>query len=493
MSATSVPIAAPKRKSVRSLLGHLCIALATAAPLAAQAYHATDLGTVPGATFVTPAALNGHGMVVGTVQYSSAWNSAFVWTPTSGLQVLPPPPGHAASEPNTAMHVNDAGTVVGYVGLTTHHAWLWHNGQYTMIGMPPGSTTSQAWRINNAGEILGIVGNALQIDNFVRTAAGVMTDPTPGYYGPMYDLNDAGQACGSDLTFGVTVWDLHQGTRQSFGYLPGYADAAVGTAIDASGQVVGYSWDSFASGFSLDHAFVLEPGQPLLDISGAAGRRLAKSVNSSGRVVGVDRNNQNQFIGGWTWTAQTGVVDLIALLAAPSPWSSVSFPGETADALNELGQIIAVARATNGTPHALLLSPAAWSTPLGDGCPGSLGASVLTALTPARIGATLTLHVDRVPLAAAAFVLGLSTVSSPVGALPWDMAPIGAPRCLLRTDPAAFVSATGFGHEASWSYAVPDDAAMIGLSFHAQGLLLDPAANALGCVLSSATTIVVGP
>lgn len=480
---TQLPLVA-----ARTLAGFL---LANA--LVAQSYNVTELGTVPGASHVMPAALNVHGTVVGSVQYPTAWQRAFVWAPASGLQLLPQPPGVPAGEPNIATHVNDVGDIVGYAGLAQQQGWLYRNGVYTMLGTRPGFTTSQAWRINNAGEVIGIVGNALGIDNFFRTAAGTMTDPTPGYYGPMHDLNDAGLACGSDLTGGATTWNLHQGTRTVHGFLPGYPDAAVGTAIDAAGNVAGYGWHSFASGPGLGHGFVLTPGLGLLDITGGPGRRMAMSRNTAGRVVGVDIDNQSMLTGGWTWTAGTGLVDLIALVPNPAQWTSVSFPGDAADALNEVGQILAFGRKPAGTYHALLLSPSSFSTPLGQGCAGSQGASTLTAISAPRLGQILHGRADRVPGAFGVLLVGANASSWGPIPLPMDLAMAGAPGCHLRTSVellAPFVANGGLG---TWSLAMPTDPSQIGLILHCQALLSDPTANAFGAVLSGAVAVRVAP
>jgi uncharacterized membrane protein len=458
-----------------------------------QPWTLTDLGTVPGVGTPIPVALNNHGTVILNTDPATPWTRSWIWTPTTGLQPLPHPPTAAPNEPNTATHLNDAGDVVGHVGDNPQRAWLYRNNQYTMLGTLPGYTHSAATRINAAGEILGMVGTTWATDHFFRTAAGVMTDPTPGYTATLHDLNDAGLACGSDPVLGVTVWNLRASpsTRAGFGFLPGYPDVALGTSIDALGRVAGYGWDSFASGFSLSHAFHLTPGQPLLDISGSAARRRAMSSNTAGRVVGIDLDNQNHMTGGWTWTAASGVVPLASLIPDPTQWTSFGYAFE-ADGINEVGQILAYGRRTNGSYHAILMSPPDFTTPLGAGCPGTAGASTIAAITAPRIGATLHVRIGAIAAPFGVLAAGTSAAAWLGVPLPIDLAPLGAPGCLLRTSTEVLATFPASGGSGTWSVTFPSDPAAIGFVFHCQALVPDPAANAFGAVLSDAATITVG-
>jgi len=457
----------------------------------AQAWTLTDLGSVPGVTNLVPVALNVHGTVILNADASTPWTTSYVWTPTTGLQLLPQPPGAAPSDPNTATHLNDAGDIVGHVGTNPMRAWLLRNGQYTMLGTLPGFVHSAATRINNAGEILGTVGSAIATDNFFRTAAGVMSDPTPGYFAVVHDINDAGLACGTDAVLGATIWDLHTGTRTGHGYLPGYPDVSIGKSIDALGRVAGYSWNSFSSGPSLVHSFYLLPGQPLLDISAGIARPHAMSCNTAGRVVGIDVNNQSIMIGGWTWTAATGMVNLIDLVPNPAQWSSFGYAYE-ADGINEVGQILAIGRKTTGSRHAILMSPPGWTAPLGAGCAGTLGTASIAAVTAPRIGATLHLRVDRVPSPLGVMFAGLSSTAWGAIPLPADLGVLGAPACSLRVSADVLDSLAASDGVGTWNLGFPDDPSQVGLVFHCQALLFDAAANPLGAVLSDAVTITLG-
>ena len=483
----------PRRVAVRLAFPALVLLAATAHAQTTQPWILTDLGTVPGAGTPIPVALNNHGTVILNTDPATPWTRSWIWTPATGLQPLPHPPAAAPNEPNTATHLNDAGDIVGHVGDNPQRAWLYRNSQYTMLGTLPGHTHSAATRINDAGEILGMVGTTWATDHFFRTAAGVMSDPTPGYTATLRDLNDAGLACGSDPVLGVTVWNLRASpnTRQGHGFLPGYPDVALGTSIDALGRVAGYGWDSFASGFSLSHAFHLTLGQPLLDISGSAARARAMSSNTAGRVVGIDLDNQNHMVGGWTWTAATGVVQLASLVPDPTQWTSFGYAFE-ADGINEVGQILAYGRRTNGSYHAILMSPPTFTAPLGAGCGGTAGTPALTAVTAPRLGATLHLRVAPAVAPLHFMIAGTSTTAWHGAPLPLDLASLGAPGCRLHTSLDVLAAFPANGGTGTWSLALPNDPAAIGFVFHCQALVVDATANAFGAVLSDAVTITVG-
>jgi hypothetical protein len=86
--------------------------------------------------------------------------------------------------------------------------------------------------------------------------------------------------------------------------------------------------------------------------------------------------------------------------------------------------------------------------------------------------------------------LGLAPLPGPL-----DLTPLGAAGNTLWIDPIATVPhnwVTVFGYESSVSLAVPNQAALIGTVVFAQSALLDPAANALGLVLSAALEARIG-
>jgi len=128
-----------------------------------------------------------------------------------------------------------------------------------------------------------------------------------------------------------------------------------------------------------------------------------------------------------------------------------------------------------------------WS---GDGCAGSNGRATLSALAPPRVGSTLQVEVAPPPSGPAVLITGFSNTQASFGPLPFDLSALGMPGCHLRVSPDVLLQVAGTPPHAS--LPIPQDPALTGLVFHQQALLLDPAANRLGAVLSGAATAVVG-
>ncbi|MFY9343590.1 MAG: hypothetical protein WAT39_13930 [Planctomycetota bacterium] len=135
---------------------------------------------------------------------------------------------------------------------------------------------------------------------------------------------------------------------------------------------------------------------------------------------------------------------------------------------------------------------AAGYTSLGPGCPGSAGASMLTATQPPTLGNTFTCQVDHVPQGLAALLSGLDAVNSPFGPLPIDLSFLGMTGCLgrIRTDVTQVAPSTA--GIATFALAVPWRSELLGFRFYQQALLPDAAANPAGLVLSEARAAVVG-
>jgi hypothetical protein len=85
-------------------------------------------------------------------------------------------------------------------------------------------------------------------------------------------------------------------------------------------------------------------------------------------------------------------------------------------------------------------------------------------------------------------MFGLSNTQASFGALPLDLTPLGMPGCQLRVSADVVLPMSG----ARLSWPIPPDADLAGARFHLQAVELDPAANAIGAVLSDAATAVIG-
>lgn len=132
--------------------------------------------------------------------------------------------------------------------------------------------------------------------------------------------------------------------------------------------------------------------------------------------------------------------------------------------------------------------------PLGPGCAGALGVPTNTALTTANVGTTLSVALQNLPLDAAVFFIGFSSATSPFGALPLDLAPLGAPGCLARVSPDLQTLVLGAPGSATATFAasVPDlPTTLVGVRYYTQAAAFD-LGNAFGVVLSDAATGVIG-
>src|SRR5262249_46857557 len=123
-------------------------------------------------TYNTATAINEAGQIVGWSQTSvnsgqyQYSQSAFFRDSSGAMTNLGTLPGLPLSE---AFDVNDLGQVVGSSGGQLHvpyhteyqpqQAFVWQNGVMTGLGEPPGYPRSQAVAINNAGQIVVFADN----------------------------------------------------------------------------------------------------------------------------------------------------------------------------------------------------------------------------------------------------------------------------------------------------------------------------------------------
>ncbi len=177
------------------------------------------------------------------------------------------------------------------------------------------------------------------------------------------------------------------------------------------------------------------------------------------------------------------------LVIHPSPATA---PGVTRTAI--FGGAVLLPRQWTGTFHytRFSLNNQGGYGVFGLGCNGSLGVPGNVVQSHPAIGGTLRVDLTNLPLDAALYWWGASNVGSPFGPLPIDLTTLGAPGCAARVSFDAAIVLTGTGHTASFQFAVPNAAAILGLQLYAQALSLDPAANALGLVASDAAGFVVG-
>jgi hypothetical protein len=190
--------------------------------------------------------INDKNQVVG-----SAEEGGFLWTPGGGAVTLPVPIGFDTVVPAT---INQSGTVVGSVKSGDRSAsFMWTSeGGMQVLGA---GRQSAAVSVNNLGQILA---NAEK--KFDRTVAILARDDNSltklfplsrGGQTIGVDLNDAGTVAATCLRPDlVCVWTKAGGLQPTT--IVGYA-----TAIDNSGQIVGYN--TFANGLFVRGGFIWSP------------------------------------------------------------------------------------------------------------------------------------------------------------------------------------------------------------------------------------------
>jgi probable HAF family extracellular repeat protein len=235
-------------------------------------YTITDLGTLGGATSGATA-INNAGQVAGGANTAAGVNHAFLWTPgaTSGVPTNP--------------QMQDLGTL-------------------------PGFLNSQAWALNNAGQVAGQVSEA----------SGANAD---AFYWNGTALQDLGTLGGTR----TIAWALNNA-------VPG------GHPV----QVVGESWTGALNpnGFPIDHAFLWQNGV-MTDLNNQLPANsgwvltVARGINDNQQVVG--RGTHNGQLASWLWQIGSSV--------EPTDLSvGTSTGGNSPSAVNNAGQVAGDSEAT---------------------------------------------------------------------------------------------------------------------------------------------------
>jgi hypothetical protein len=138
-------------------------------------------------------------------------------------------------------------------------------------------------------------------------------------------------------------------------------------------------------------------------------------------------------------------------------------------------------------------NPASFFTS-GSGCPGTLSiAPTVTSVERPWIGETFHMLIGPMPLnTIALMVVGLSDTMSGVTPLPIPLAAIGMPGCTLQVDPVVIDAFFAAGNSATWAFAIPNAATLLGIQFFAQGGAVDIGANPANLILANHGTATIG-
>ncbi|MEM7456953.1 MAG: HAF repeat-containing protein [Planctomycetota bacterium] len=318
-------------------------------------YSVTEIGTLPGTSIAFARDINDRGEIVGDSRDASTSRfRAWVWddgtmTPLGDL------PGGAVE--SSARSINNSGQITGYSASSTgNRAFLWQSGSMSNLGTMSGASRSEAYGINNHGHIVG-ESNPVGVRGFYRETTvmqdigflpGGLTDTTA------LGINDSSQVVGNSSTTSGGSNTRHAfrwegGSMTDLGTLVGDTWSSA-EAINASGDVVGYSRDAAASHFS---AFLWSGGS-MIDLGELAGGlefSYANDINNSGVVVGESRTADG--LRAFVWDSTNGMRDLNTLLdGSGSGWTLVSATG-----INRHGQIVGYGINPAGLTQPFLLSP----------------------------------------------------------------------------------------------------------------------------------------
>lgn len=301
---------------------------------------------------------------------------------------------------SVANAINNAGVVVGYTDPTAGlpHAFRWSVGTMADLGVEPGGDDSVANAVNDAGQVAGTadrqsggygypvrwsasgaltdlggtvtnelgVGNA--IDPAGRIAGGQRLANSEGSpVAELYDTNGAATYLGNPVdslnaatginavgqVVGSPAFVWKSGTLTMLPVLAGASAGDAGaTAINISGQIVG--WSGVAGSSGAEHA-ALWSGGTVTDLGtiGGSAYNQATAINAAGQIVGTADPHCQPCANPVAWLRQPGgaLTDLDTLIPAGSGWTL-----EQANGINDRGQIVG-AGLHNGALHAYLLTP----------------------------------------------------------------------------------------------------------------------------------------
>jgi probable HAF family extracellular repeat protein len=275
--------------------------------------------------------INDAGTVIGGKPTDGVGLSGFMWTAAGGVKDLGSPGGGTYT---WALAINGSGQVAGGAiarGDSMPAAYLRSaSGTFRPVGM---GKFSFANAVNDAG----VVGGQTGVDGRVRAfrwteASGpVLLRDRGGSFNAVRAVNIHGDAVGmfntpEDWAQRAAFWNA-AGELRELPRLPGgpYASAQ---AINDAG-LVGGAADTPSGG---SHAVLWYPDGRMQDIGTLGGRSsIVLGMNELGEVVGFSDKTTDGELGGFFWTAESGMLELPGLPGAKYT---------QAQRINENGQVV---------------------------------------------------------------------------------------------------------------------------------------------------------
>ncbi len=199
---------------------------------------------------------------------------------------------------NHAYAINNKGAVVGMSATSGQfnpdHAYLFSNGIMTDLGTLVGDEyVSWANSVNDSGEIVGVSSSALYPNSghhafLFRNGAMIDLGTLGGFYSEAWAINNKGQIAGqSDLVSGVTGFLYENGNMISLG---SFYPAQSSQCINDSGLIVGRTNFPTHMATLYDHGTFINLNQ-LIDSSSGWILERARSINNKGIIVGEGTYN----------------------------------------------------------------------------------------------------------------------------------------------------------------------------------------------------------
>ncbi len=134
----------------------------------------------------------------------------------------------------------------------------------------------------------------------------------------------------------------------------------------------------------------------------------------------------------------------------------------------------------------------AYYTTFANGCPSSLPTSQLIPATLPRIGTTMFVIVNNMPVNSGVMVTGFSDTTSVFGPLPLNATPYGATGCTLFVSADVLTTLVGGGGAATFSLSIPNVNTLLGAQLFQQPAVVSPGLNPLEIALGNAAKFQVG-
>jgi probable HAF family extracellular repeat protein len=306
----------------------------------------TNLPTV--ASVSNAVSVSGDGGLV-TINVTQTQSTAPVFPQEYTITDLGTLPGGDFSE---AYAVNDSGQVVGQSATSSgYHAFSYSAGTMTDLGALTGGGVSEAYGVNNSGEVVGAASVSGGLTHAFLYTAGAMVDlnslipPGSGWVLVWAQgINDNGQIVGQGFTpSGETHAFLYSaGTMTDLGALTG-TGVSKAFAVNDGGEVVGYS--GISSGAF--HAFSYSAGT-MTDL-GTLGTlpsgtySYANAVNNSGEVVGYSGASSGAF---HAFSYSPGTMTDLGTLTGGS--------GSQANGVNDSGEMVGMSTDISDSERAFI-------------------------------------------------------------------------------------------------------------------------------------------